>query len=80
MLVLDHVRAIRRGRRQRHTRYRQPRFANRRRGDGWLPPSLESRVSNVLTWIARLRRWCPVGALSLGARQIRHAVDAERPG
>ncbi len=58
-------RAIRRGRRQRHTRYRQPRFANRRRGDGWLPPSLESRVSNVLTWIARLRRWCPVGALSL---------------
>jgi 5-methylcytosine-specific restriction endonuclease McrA len=58
-------RAIRRGRRQRHTRYRPARFANRRRGDGWLPPSLESRVSNVLTWVARLRRWCRVGALSL---------------
>jgi RRXRR protein len=42
-------RATRRGRRQRHTRYRRPRFANRRRGDGWLPPSLESRVSNVFT-------------------------------
>src|SRR5579859_8003100 len=32
--------AIRRSRRQRHTRYRPSRFANRRRPDGWLPPSL----------------------------------------
>ena len=31
----------------------------------WLPPSLESRVANVVTWVERLRLWCPVGALSL---------------
>jgi hypothetical protein len=42
-------RAVRRGRRQRNTRYRQPRFQNRSRRTGWLPPSLESRVLNVLT-------------------------------
>src|SRR5262249_14878494 len=48
-----------------HTRYRQPRFSNRRRPKGWLTPSLLSRRDNVLTWVARLRRWCPVGALSL---------------
>jgi 5-methylcytosine-specific restriction endonuclease McrA len=57
-------RAIRRSRRQRHTRYRPARFANRRRREGWLPPSLQSRVQNVLTWISRLRCLTPVGALS----------------
>src|SRR5260370_29904354 len=57
-------RALRRGRRQRNTRYRPARFANRRRPAGWLPPSLESRVSNLLTWVARLRRFAPIGALS----------------
>ncbi len=57
--------AVRRGRRQRHTRYRQARFENRRRPKGWLPPSLRSRVQNVLTWVQRLRRLCPVAALSL---------------
>lgn len=58
-------RAIRRGRRARHTRYRKPRFANRKRPEGWLPPSLESRVCNVLTWVKRLRRLCPLGAISM---------------
>jgi 5-methylcytosine-specific restriction endonuclease McrA len=58
-------RAVRRGRRQRHTRYRPARFENRRRSKGWLPPSLKSRVQNVLTWVERLRRCCPITALSL---------------
>ncbi len=53
-------RAVRRGRRQRHTRY-----DNRRRKEGWLPSSLRSRVQNVLTWVQRLRRLCPIAALSL---------------
>jgi 5-methylcytosine-specific restriction endonuclease McrA len=56
--------ALRRGRRQRHTRYRPPRFNNRRRPQGWLPPSLLSRVHNILTWVERLRRLCPIGAIS----------------
>jgi 5-methylcytosine-specific restriction endonuclease McrA len=58
-------RAVRRSRRSRHTRYRAARFANRRRPKGWLAPSLESRVLHLLTWVKRLSRWCPVGALSL---------------
>jgi len=57
-------RAVRRSRRQRHTRYRSPRFANRRRPEGWLPPSLESRLANILTWVVRLRRLAPIGALA----------------
>ncbi len=58
-------RAVRRSRRRRKTRYRKPRFLNRRRPDGWLAPSLESRVQNVQTWVARLRRFCPVSHLAM---------------
>ncbi len=36
--------AFRRRRRSADRRYRAPRFANRRRPEGWLPPSLGSRV------------------------------------
>ena len=63
--ALTKRRAARRSRRQRHTRYRAARFANRRRKPGWLPPSLRSRLQNVLTWVARLLRLCPIGAVSI---------------
>lgn len=56
--------AARKGRRARKTRYRRARFQNRRRPAGWLAPSLLSRVLHLLTWVKRLQRWCPVGAIS----------------
>ena len=58
-------RGIRRSRRQRHTRYRKPQIQNRHRPEDWLAPSLESRVRNVVTWVRRLMRLCPIAALSL---------------
>ena len=61
---LDSRRAIRRGRRNRNTRYRQARFLNRTRQKGWLPPSLESRISNIETWVKRLMCLSPVQAIS----------------
>ncbi len=61
---LDKRRAARRNRRQRKTRYRAPRFQNRRKRKGTLPPSLESRICNVLTWVCRLMRLCPITAIS----------------
>ena len=63
--ALDSRRALRRGRRHRKTRYRKPRFNNRTRSKGWLPPSLMSRIDNIETWIRRLRQLCPIVALSL---------------
>jgi activator of 2-hydroxyglutaryl-CoA dehydratase len=36
-------RELRRNRRSRKTRYRQKRFNNRNRKEGWIPPSLQSR-------------------------------------
>jgi 5-methylcytosine-specific restriction endonuclease McrA len=58
-------RAFRRNRRQRHTRYRPARFANRRRPVGWLAPSLRSRVDHILTWSRRLAQRCPIQAISV---------------
>jgi hypothetical protein len=52
--------AIRRTRRARKTRYRAPRFLNRTRPKGWLPPSVQHRVTTTLTWIDRLMRYCPI--------------------
>jgi len=57
-------RAFRRNRRNRKTRYRQVRFLNRRRKDGWLPPSLQSRVQNIKTIVNRLIKICPIGSIS----------------
>jgi 5-methylcytosine-specific restriction endonuclease McrA len=63
--ALDDRRAIRRSRRARKTRYRKVRWSNRKRKAGWLPPSLESRIANVLTWVHRLSRYCPITAISM---------------
>ena len=46
-------------------RQRPTQLANRRRPKGWLPPSLESRLANVLTWTRRLMRVCPIADLSM---------------
>jgi len=63
--ALDDRRASRRSRRNRHTRYRAPRFDNRPRSKGWLAPCLMSRVWNVETWVKRLQRVCPIAAISM---------------
>jgi hypothetical protein len=63
---LDDRGGVRRGRRHRHTRYRKARWQNRRnKKKGWLPPSLLSRIANVLTWVARFSRLCQITAISL---------------
>lgn len=62
--ALTSRRQSRRSRRNRKTRYRQPRFNNRIRSNEWLPPSLISRVDNILTWVKRLLKLSPVTTIS----------------
>lgn len=50
----------RRSRRSRKTRYREPRFDNRRRVEGWLPPSVDARIRETLSVVEKLCRWLPV--------------------
>jgi 5-methylcytosine-specific restriction endonuclease McrA len=57
--------SLRRGRRSRNTRYRSSRFDNRKRPEGWLAPSLEARVNQVLNVVIKLCRYAPISALSL---------------
>ncbi|TMD47378.1 MAG: HNH endonuclease [Chloroflexi bacterium] len=62
---LEKRRAARRSRRQRKSRYRQSRFDNRgTKKKGWIAPSVQSRVCNVITWVKRLVRLCPITAIS----------------
>jgi len=62
--ALTSRRQLRRSRRARKTRYRQPRFLNRTRPEGWLAPSLQSRIENIKTWVERLRKLAPIEAIS----------------
>ena len=63
--ALESRRSLRSSRRARKTRYRAPRFLNRARPKGWLPPSLMSRVDNVKSWASKLIRFSPLSALAV---------------
>jgi 5-methylcytosine-specific restriction endonuclease McrA len=62
--ALTSRRQLRRSRRNRKTRYRAPRFNNRRREKSWIPPSLQSRVDNIITWVKRLPKLACIEAIS----------------
>ena len=65
--------AFRRTRRGR-LRFRKPRFSNRRRPAGWLPPSLRSRLDNTLTWVSRLSALVAISDIHIETAQF----DAQR--
>jgi 5-methylcytosine-specific restriction endonuclease McrA len=62
--ALERRRALRRARRNRKTRYRKPRWSNRKKPKNWLAPSLRSRLDNTITWVQHLLRSCPIAAVS----------------
>ena len=54
-------RMYRRNRRARKTRYRKPRFNNRKnKGEGWIPPSLEQKVEVQVKEIKHLHKYFPI--------------------
>jgi 5-methylcytosine-specific restriction endonuclease McrA len=58
--AMDSRRATRRSRRNRKTRYREPRFDNRTRADGWLAPSVKSRADNVINFAKKYAKLIPI--------------------
>ena len=61
--IVDHLSTRgeqRRSRRSRKTRYRKPRFNNRRRGDGWLAPSVQNKVDTHLIVVRKVCEILPV--------------------
>ena len=58
--LLSARREARRTRRNKKTRYRQARFDNRRKPDGWLAPSVEQRIQSHLHLIAKANTILPI--------------------
>lgn len=58
--LLSIRRQNRRTRRNRKTRYRKPRFNNRRRKEGWLAPSVQNKVDSHLTVIRKVHDILPI--------------------
>lgn len=59
-----HARSAMRRRRRGNLRYRAPRFFNRAKPKGWLPPSLRHRIDTTAAWVGRLQRLAPVTHLA----------------
>jgi N6-L-threonylcarbamoyladenine synthase len=68
--LLSTRRDLRRSRRSRNTRYRAPRFDNRKRKDGWLAPSVENRVNQHLKVIALVYELLPITSVTIEVAQF----------
>lgn len=56
-------RMYRMGRRSRHHWYRKPRFLNRTKKEGWLPPSVQRRYDTHLNLVLRLKKILPISGI-----------------
>ena len=61
---LTEKRMYRRGRRNKLW-YRQPRFLNRKKKEGWLPPSTQRRYDTHLKIIRQLKRLLPISSVTI---------------
>ena len=61
---------LRRTRRNRKNRYRKPRFDNRRRKEGWLPPSIRNKVGSHLKVIRLVHSLLPVTKTTIEVAQF----------
>ena len=63
--LIETRKIYRRSRRSRKTRYKKPRFDNRKRPDNWLPPSIQSRLDNTFMWIDKYMELLPDPTLTI---------------
>lgn len=57
--LLDTRRTLRKSRRNRKTRYRKERFSNRKKQDGWLPPSIRQKAEHLIDKINEIISYYP---------------------
>lgn len=58
--LLSARRTLRRARRNRKTRYREARFDNRRRNDGWLAPSIRQKIDSHMAVVDKVCKLLPI--------------------
>ena len=61
--LLSNRRENRKIRRNHKTRYRKPRFNNRKRKDGWLAPSVQNKVDSHLTVVRKVHEILPINKI-----------------
>lgn len=72
-LIVDKMekrRKYRRARRNKKTRYRKPRFDNRKRTEGWLPPSIQSNVDSHIKIINLVNKILPITKIIIETAQF----------
>lgn len=62
--------SLRRGRRNRKTRYRQPRFLNRKKKKGWLAPSVENKIQMHIKAINLIHQILPITKIIVEVAQF----------
>lgn len=68
--LLSSRRSLRSARRNRKTRYRKPRFLNRKKPKGWLGPSVQSKVNMHTKIVEMAHQLLPISKLTLEVAQF----------
>lgn len=68
--LLSTRRELRRTRRNRKTRYREVRFDNRKKKDGWLAPSVEQKIESHLKVIRLVHKLLPITKTTIEVAQF----------
>ena len=63
-------RAGHRGNRRSRLRFRKPRFSNRRKPQGWLPPSIRHNLDRMLSWTRALTQLYPVAGIRISTAKF----------
>jgi len=67
---LEQRRNYRSNRRSRNTRYREPRFDNRKREDGWLAPSIRHKKNEHIRLVNRIKEILPIDKVIIEVAQF----------
>ena len=68
--LLSTRREMRSVRRNRKTRYRKTRFLNRRKGEGWLAPSIVNKIETHLTVVRKVHEILPIARIIVETAQF----------
>lgn len=68
--LLADRRSLRRTRRSRKTRYRKARFLNRKKPDGWLPPSIRSKINTHIKVVEKVHKILPISQVVVEVAQF----------
>jgi len=67
---LEQRRNYRRNRRSRNTRYREPRFDNRKREEGWLAPSIRHKKNEHIRLVNKIKEILPIDKVIVEVAQF----------